>query len=299
LALLSIAIGFYDLENRPVAGTVTALDWLDLIIVGVFIIDFVHEGLRHGSLYKYAQQHWWEIPSLIPLTGGMIAGLDGVFLVRGLRLIRFIRIARLLRILGVVMRYRAVTEYLLRVARSSQMLAIFSVGAVVVLLGSLFAYHEESHMNPRIKSLGDSVWWSLNMFTNVAYVDFPPATAGGRVVAAMLQVLGIAFIGIFAASVTKALLKVPTPGEAQLQSVARNSRLVPGEHAETAEAEAKRVADAKLAAEAEAKKVADAKIAAEAEAKKIAEAAEAGAKKAAEAEAAKGKAASEVPATKP
>ena len=51
------------------------------------------------------------------------------------------------------------------------------------------------------------------MVTNVAYVDFQPATLGGRVLAGILQVWGIGFIGIFAATLTDALLTEPAPEE--------------------------------------------------------------------------------------
>ena len=51
------------------------------------------------------------------------------------------------------------------------------------------------------------------MFTNVAYVDFQPATTSGRVLAAVLQVCGIAFIGVFAASLAGAIVREPPEDE--------------------------------------------------------------------------------------
>lgn len=45
------------------------------------------------------------------------------------------------------------------------------------------------------------------MFTNVAYVDFQPVTGAGRIVAGILQILGIAFIGIFVGSMANAIMQ--------------------------------------------------------------------------------------------
>ena len=47
------------------------------------------------------------------------------------------------------------------------------------------------------------------MVTNFAYLDFQPATTGGRVLAGILQVCGIAFIGIFTASLAGAIVRDP------------------------------------------------------------------------------------------
>ena len=43
------------------------------------------------------------------------------------------------------------------------------------------------------------------MFTNVAYVDFQPATLAGKIVAAILEMSGIGSIGLFTASLAKAI----------------------------------------------------------------------------------------------
>ena len=59
-----------------------------------------------------------------------------------------------------------------------------------------------------------SIWNGL--FSNVAYGDFHPRTAGGRIVAMLLEFTGIAFIGLLTASLAGALLtdKEPEDDEA-------------------------------------------------------------------------------------
>jgi hypothetical protein len=212
LALVSISIGLYEIGcPRPLAG-MTSLDWLDLGIVTVFIGEFALAVRRGGGLRPVLKERWWELPSLIPITGGMIASLQGVGLVRGVRLLRLVRIVRLLRILSVALRFRRVIDFMVRVYRRSQAGPLFGAAAIIVLLGAVSAFAAESQQNPRFAAFQDSLWWALNMFTNVAYVDFQPATGLGRIVAGVLQILGIAFIGIFAGSMANAIIK-ESPGE--------------------------------------------------------------------------------------
>ncbi|MGE5296980.1 MAG: ion transporter [Solirubrobacterales bacterium] len=206
LALVSISIGLYELgSSHPTAG-MTSLDWIDLSIVAVFILDFLLAVRREGWR-PVLRQRWWELPSMIPITGGMVASLEGVSLVRGVRLLRLVRVIRLLRVVGVAMRFRGVMGFIARVYRRSQAGALFVAAAIIVLLGAISAFAVESQSNPRFVAFGDTIWWALNMFTNVAYVDFQPVTGAGRIIAGILQILGIAFIGIFAGSMANAIMQ--------------------------------------------------------------------------------------------
>lgn len=207
LAIVSIGIGLYEIGAPREATGMTTLDWIDLGIVAVFILEFAVAVMRGGGLGPVLRERWWELPSLIPITGGMVASLDGIAMVRGVRLLRLVRVVRLLRIFSVALRFRRVTQFIIRVYQRSQAGALFAAATVIVLLGSVSAFAVESRDNPRFAAFQDSVWWALNMFTNVAYVDFQPVTGLGRIVAGILQILGIAFIGIFAGSMANAIMQ--------------------------------------------------------------------------------------------
>ena len=220
LALVSIGIGLYEIGSPREVPGMTSLDWLDVSIVGVFILDFLWAVHRGGGFKPVLKQRWWELPSLIPITGGMIASMNGIAMVRGVRLLRLVRVVRLLRIFSVALRFRRVTRFIIRVYQRSQAGALFAAATVIVLLGSVSAFAVESGDNPHFAAFQDSIWWALNMFTNVAYVDFQPATGMGRIVAGILQILGIAFIGIFAGSMANAIMQ---------ESARANSKTPPDE----------------------------------------------------------------------
>lgn len=201
LAIVSVGIALYQLSLPDDGARMTWLDWTDLAIVAVFWVDFVTEVRRWGSLSRYAKKHWWELPSLIPAVPAVVAIFPAAGLLRALRLLRLIRVV------SVLMRLRPAGAYVVQLARRAHLDAIFGIAAGIVLVSTLVAYALESRANPDMATMGQALWFTVNMFTNVAYLDFQPVTLGGRVLAGILQVCGIAFIGIFTASLAGAIVR--------------------------------------------------------------------------------------------
>jgi voltage-gated potassium channel len=206
LALISVAIGLVDLSQLRTTTQFTWYDILDIVIVGIFIIDFIWSAAESGDWRSYVKRHWYELPSLIPITGNMVLGAEAIPLLRSLRLIRLVRVLRLLRVVGAAARIRIFWRTASRIARRAHLDLMILLAIVVIFGGAGIAWLIESKTNEHFNSFGDSLWWAVNMFSNVAYVDFHPATLGGRIVAMLLEFMGIAFIGLFTASLAKALL---------------------------------------------------------------------------------------------
>ncbi|MEO5905941.1 MAG: ion transporter [Saprospiraceae bacterium] len=206
LALISVAIGIYDLTKQRSSTRFEWYDILDLVIVAIFIIDFVWSAIGGGDWKAYARRNWYEIPSLIPITGNMVFGAEAVPLLRSLRLVRLVRVIRLMRVIGAAARLKNFWKSAFRIARRAHIDVLALVAILVIFAGGGVAWLIESKRNIHFESFGDALWWAVNMFTNVAYVEFHPATLGGRVVAMILEFTGIAFIGLFTASLAGALL---------------------------------------------------------------------------------------------
>jgi voltage-gated potassium channel len=81
-------------------------------------------------------------------------------------------------------------------------LVVTAVSVVTVLGGGTALWIVESgHSGSALRSWGDAAWWALSTLTTVGYGDFVPVTTAGRVVAALVMVVGIAIIGAVAAVV--------------------------------------------------------------------------------------------------
>jgi len=80
------------------------------------------------------------------------------------------------------------------------------LGAVIVL-GLLMAPIEKGAVGARINNEGDGLWFAITTVTGVGYGDMVPVTAGGRMVAVLLEVFGVVLFGAVMAFVSVELLR--------------------------------------------------------------------------------------------
>lgn len=80
--------------------------------------------------------------------------------------------------------------------------------AVVVVASAVFVLDlERDAHGANITTLPDALWWAATTITTVGYGDHYPVTAGGRIVAVTLMVIGIGLLGVVTASVAAAFVR--------------------------------------------------------------------------------------------
>lgn len=80
--------------------------------------------------------------------------------------------------------------------------SILGIAAAVVSVGALLEWRFESRADgSSIDSLGHAFWWAIVTTTTVGYGDTYPVTWQGRIVAAMVMLVGVGLIGTVSASV--------------------------------------------------------------------------------------------------
>jgi tellurite resistance protein TehA-like permease len=94
----------------------------------------------------------------------------------------------------------------------------------VMLLCAVGLFVVENEVNESVTSPLDALWWGLTTMTTVGYGDVFPTTGEGRVVAAVLMILGIGLYSIITATVTSSLIAddgaKPTDIAGQLERLA-------------------------------------------------------------------------------
>ena len=85
---------------------------------------------------------------------------------------------------------------------------------VIALLSAAGFYYFESGrdaagnlVNDKVKTFGDSLWWTMVTMTTIGYGDIYPVTVGGRLVAIFLMFVGIGTLGISTAAIAAYFVK--------------------------------------------------------------------------------------------
>lgn len=208
LAIISLLIGFARFGTAQGAPL-----WLKAVDGGIafaFLLDFITRTFRADDRLRYALRHSWEIILFVPYTW-LPAQASGGNILRGARLIRVVRVLRFGRYIKLglgLTRLPRRLRHVQQIARNAQLFTIGLVGILTVAAGAAALFVIEGR-TAGLQGYGDALWWSLNLFTTVAYSVPEPETAAGRVVAGTLMVAGVAYIGLFTASLAGAILKTP------------------------------------------------------------------------------------------
>jgi voltage-gated potassium channel len=175
-----------------------------LVSVGWFI--WAAFALEYGIRLYLAPDKWTFVKgNLVDLA---------VVLLPFLRPLRLSRSARLLRLAGLVRAGVLVARAgdAVRVVLTRHRLNYtLLVAALSLVVGSLLVWEfERTAPAANISTIPDALWWGLTTITTVGYGDRFPTTPGGRAIGAILMVLGIAFFGLLAASLSSFLVQRDT-----------------------------------------------------------------------------------------
>ena len=70
--------------------------------------------------------------------------------------------------------------------------------AITVVAGVLMTVADRENY----QSIGSGLWWAVQTVTTVGYGDHVPTTVAGRLVAALVMLLGIGFVTVITAAIT-------------------------------------------------------------------------------------------------
>lgn len=172
---------------------------IDLVIVLVFLTDWVTGLTRAGDRRAWLRRHWYELLGMMPLY------LDGIVVLRVMGLLRLTRVLRLLRAFTALRRIRALL-LLDVVINRHKMLHTAVVASVVVVVLAAVVWVLERGDNPAFAEFGNALWWAIVTTTTVGYGDITPQSGLARLVATVLMLMGIGLIAALASSFSAALI---------------------------------------------------------------------------------------------
>jgi voltage-gated potassium channel len=80
--------------------------------------------------------------------------------------------------------------------RAGRLYNLIIFGTILASVAGLMVVIESGHPNTQFQTVGQGVYWAIVTMTTVGYGDFVPQTVLGRVLAAVVMLLGFGIIAI-------------------------------------------------------------------------------------------------------
>ncbi len=195
------------------------LESINTTIMPIFITEYIirlyasgakkgFEGVKGKLKYAVTPYAIIDLLSILPyiLTN---TGFNSSF-IRSLRLLRIFRIKKY------AIFIRLMKNIFHNIKEEFLVLLIFTL--IMIVLLSFIIFEIEHKAQPNVfKNIFETMWWAVATLTTVGYGDMYPITASGKLITAIITILGIGFVaipgGIFASEFTSAITKAKNSNE--------------------------------------------------------------------------------------
>lgn len=204
LALIIVNVLSVFLETFNISESVrAALYKVEVVSVVIFSLEYIlrfwtadllYENispLRSRLKYIFSFMALIDLFAILPFYIPLIITVD-------LRILRMLRLVRLLRAFK-ANRYTKSLHKILDVIRekSAELISAIFVLFILMLISSVLIYYIESPVQPEVyKNALSGLWWSIAIFTSVWLGDIYPITAAGKILCALMAILGVAIIAV-------------------------------------------------------------------------------------------------------
>ena len=163
------------------------LGYFDDFFCLIFFIDYLRQLFRAKKKFRYIFG-WgiFDLASSIPAFGPL----------------RFARIARVIRIVRAIRSIRILTQVFRSDLVGAAIVSSMTLAMGGIILSCFGVLHYESEaIGANIKTADDVIWWAVVTTSTVGYGDFYPVTGPGRLLAAVVMILGIGLFATLAGAV--------------------------------------------------------------------------------------------------
>lgn len=174
--------------------------WVEVVLVVVFTAEYAlrlwtapladpaRTPLRARLRYLVRPMAVIDLLAILPFYLPFVFPID----LRVLRALRMVRLFRLLKINRYTTALGSIGKVLRR--KASQLISSVFVVLLLMLVSAVLMYHIENAAQP--DKFANALWWAVATFTTVGYGDLYPITAAGRLLSAVIALLGIGLVAV-------------------------------------------------------------------------------------------------------
>lgn len=200
LALVAAVIFIFECNYKLTPEELKVFNVLNDIILTVFAIDYFTRLYIAPNKKVFIKMNVIELLAIMPF--------NTIF--QAARILKLVRLAKLVRMLKMVKLARALiflkrfVKYIDEFLNTNNFNYFLWITVIIVFVGAIGMYLTEG------RSFVDSLWWSFVTVTTVGYGDISPTTNIGRIMAAVLMLVGIGFIGMLTGTISTFFIKRKT-----------------------------------------------------------------------------------------
>lgn len=177
-------------------------DLIEVVSVVIFTIEYLARIWTCTLIEKYQHPVWGRIRyvfsaaalidlfAILPFYLPLLFAMDGRFL----RILRLFRLVRLFKMGRYSTAFTLITKVVQR--RKEELIISLTFLLVMLVFASGLMYFIEHEAQPEaFSSIPETMWWGVATLTTVGYGDVYPITPLGRLLGAIIAILGV---GLFA-----------------------------------------------------------------------------------------------------
>ncbi len=193
LILLSVAVVTVDSVASIQARWGQVFDVLEWVFTAVFTLEYLLRLLCVRRPLAYALSFFGliDLLSILPTYFALLMPEAGALM--DVRILRLLRIFRILKLGSYVAEYTALAVAL-RASRRKIMVFLTFVMMVVLIMGTVM-YVVEGSANG-FTSIPTSMYWAVTTMTTVGFGDITPKTDFGRLISALMMLLGWSVLAV-------------------------------------------------------------------------------------------------------
>ncbi|HEY5524592.1 MAG TPA: potassium channel family protein [Clostridium sp.] len=191
LAILVVAILVIELVYNLPQNIAIALSIIDNIILGIFAIDYFTRLFLAKDKVSFFKSNIIDLISIIPLNSVFQS-------IRILRLSKLLKFIKIFRSISLLLKFK---KYMDKFLKTNNFNYIIWITLITLFVGAVGIHFAEGI------SFGNALWWSFVTISTVGYGDISPQTIIGRIIAGIVMLTGIGFLGMLTATIATFFLK--------------------------------------------------------------------------------------------